>query len=91
MWSFTANAGDNLALRVGAPDFRPNLNLYGPSGNLIATANGSASGHHDASIFVQATNSGTFTVVEQSFLQQRNGTIHAQLRPLSVGGGDISW
>ena len=67
VWTFSANTGDNLALRVGAPDYRPWIQLYGPTGVLIQEGFGSTSAHHDAAIFVQATNSGTFTVVQQSY------------------------
>ncbi len=67
MWSFAANHGDNLALRIGAPDFRPTLNLYGPDGKLIATSSGGTSSARDVGIFVQATNSGAFMVLVQSY------------------------
>lgn len=67
VWTFSANIGDNLALRVGAPDYRPWLQLYGPNGALIADAPGGGSSQRDVSIFVQATNSGTFTVLQQSY------------------------
>ncbi|MBP9900338.1 MAG: hypothetical protein KBH45_02690 [Verrucomicrobia bacterium] len=67
VWTFTATAGDNIALRIGAPDYRPWIQLYGPTGVLIQEAFSSASAHRDAAIFVQATNSGMFTVVQQSY------------------------
>lgn len=66
VWTFPANAGDNLALRVGAPDFRPWIQLYGPGGVLLQESFGSTSAHRDAAIFLQATNGGTFTVLQQS-------------------------
>ncbi len=77
LWTFTGNAGDTVALRVGAPDFRPWLNLYGPSGALIVSAGG-VSADHDANLFVTVTNSGTFTVVMQSFYPDGAGpyTLH---------------
>jgi hypothetical protein len=77
LWTFTANAGDNLALRIGAPNFRPSLTVYGPSGALFATAEG-VSASRDANLFLTATNSGTFTVVVQSFYFSAAGayTLH---------------
>ncbi|HEY9509231.1 MAG TPA: hypothetical protein VIV82_05150, partial [Verrucomicrobiae bacterium] len=66
-WSFTANTGDNIALRLGSPDFRPTMSLYGPNGKLITTSSGASSSARDVAILVQATNSGTFTVIEQSY------------------------
>jgi hypothetical protein len=66
VWTFTANTGDSIALRAGAPDFRPLLHLFGPNGRLINQAGG-VSASRDANIFVTATNGGTFTVLVQSF------------------------
>lgn len=66
VWTFSADAGDNLALRVGAPGYRPWIQLYGPGGVLLQESFGSTSGHRDAAIFLQATNGGTFTVLQQS-------------------------
>jgi len=73
VWTFSANNGDYLALRVGAPDYRPWLRLYGPNGALIQEALGASSAHRDAAIFLQATNSGTFTVLQQSVYYDGNG------------------
>ena len=67
LWNFTASLGDNIALRLGAPDFRPTLSLYGPNGKLIATSSGASSSSRDIALFIQATNTGTFTVLEQSY------------------------
>lgn len=63
-WSFTANAGDNLVVRVGEltqdnPDFDPWIRLYNPSGVLV----GSAYSYAAAEIAVTATNSGTYTII----------------------------
>lgn len=66
LWTFTASAGDYLALRIGAPGYRPWLQLYGPDGALIQEALGASGAHRDAAIFVQATNTGNFTLLQQS-------------------------
>jgi hypothetical protein len=63
MWSFTATAGDNLVLRVGATDFTPEIRLFGPDGALVADAFTASGGNRDAQLFAQATNSGIYTVV----------------------------
>ena len=66
MWSFSANAGDNLTLRVGkvsGSPFTPALWLYGPTGALLD----SDSGANATEIGVRATNSGTFLVVVGDF------------------------
>jgi len=70
LWSFTANAGDNLVLRLGTTGFDGNLNLYGPNGALLKTA---ASGV-DAEIEITATNSGTFTALVSSYTSGGTGT-----------------
>ncbi len=92
VWTFSANTGDYLALRVGAPDYRPWLQLYGPSGALIQEALGSSSAHRDAAIFLQATNSGTFTVLQQSVYNDGTGpyTLNFARFPgtYSVSAGD---
>jgi large repetitive protein len=66
MWSFQANSGDNIVLRMGSTGFAaPRIDLYNPAGALVGTyANGSS---HDSVLSVQATNTGTFTAVVSSF------------------------
>lgn len=92
IWTFTAKTGDNIALRVGAPAYRPLLTLYNPGGVVIQTASGTSSAHRDASLFVQATNTGTFTVVEQGVYNDDNGPYTLSFGhfpgPYSVSPGD---
>ena len=70
MWSFTANARDNIVLRLGTTGFTGNLNLYGPNGALLKSA---ASGT-DAELEYTATNSGAFTVLVSSYYSGGTGT-----------------
>jgi hypothetical protein len=63
LWSFTANAGDSINLRLGTTGCEANLKLYGPNGALLSSASGSI----DNSIVYTATNSGTFTVLVSSY------------------------
>ncbi len=73
MWSFSANAGDNIQLRMGATNFVPRIDLYGPDGTFLTnafTANGS---YRDAVLALQLTNSGTFTVVASSYYLNNYG------------------
>lgn len=63
LWSFTANSGDNLIVRIGMLTdtniFYPGVRLFGPDGALLrASANDLA-----AEVSIRATNSGTFLVV----------------------------
>jgi hypothetical protein len=88
MWSFTANAGDNVVLRLGTVGFDGNLNLYGPNGAFLKTA---ASGT-DAVLAYTATNSGTFTVLVSSYFSAGVGTYVLHLaqfpEPFSVPPGE---
>jgi hypothetical protein len=73
MWSFTANTGDNINLRVGATGFNAWLQLFGPDGRLLAS--GLYDGYTDAYIDdYTATNSGTFTVLVSSYNSEGTGT-----------------
>lgn len=70
IWSFTAHAGDNIVLRLGAVGFYGNLDLYGSNGALLKTA---ASGY-DAELDFTATNSGTFTALVSAYSSSGVGT-----------------
>ena len=60
-YTFTANKGDNINLRVGTTNFDGWLQLFGTDGKLLVT--GTGEGSTDAYINnYTATNSGTFTV-----------------------------
>ncbi|MCW5556269.1 MAG: putative Ig domain-containing protein [Verrucomicrobiae bacterium] len=63
LWSFTANAGDGLMLRVGATNFTPWLRLYGPDGALVGEAVAGNSFARDNVLTLAATSSGTHTLV----------------------------
>jgi hypothetical protein len=63
-WSFIANAGENLIVRIGeitdtSANFLPWIRLYGPDGASLDSGAGNVAGE----IAVRATSSGTFTVV----------------------------
>ncbi len=64
LWTFKANTGDNLMVRVGElvanSTLRPSVRLYGPNGVLLDSYGSSAVG---AEVAVRATNSGTFSVI----------------------------
>jgi nicotinamidase-related amidase len=62
MWSFTANAGDNVSVRLGSA-FEGRLQLYGPNGALLATTQ---NGGTDNLLTDTATNSGIYTVLVSS-------------------------
>jgi len=72
VWSFSANAGDAIVLRMGSVGYNPWIRLFGPNGAFIAQAVDGSFGVRDVDLRIQATNSGTFTVVVGSSTQ--NGT-----------------
>ena len=73
MWSFTANTGDNINLRLGTTNFDAWLQLFGPDGKLLVS--GTDDGYLDAYINnYTATNSGTFTVLVSSSSSEGTGT-----------------
>src|ERR1700690_4351986 len=57
MWSFTANKGDSINVRLGST-FAGSLELYGPTGALLGTG---ADNNPDHVIAYKATTNGTFT------------------------------
>jgi hypothetical protein len=71
MWTFAANAGDNIVLRLGSSGFQGNLDLYGPDGALLKVAGGNST---DWELAYIATNSGTFTVLVSSYYTEGTGT-----------------
>ena len=64
IWSFPANKGDNISVRLGTTGFYGRLQLYGPNGALLATVQNQSS---DNLITETATNSGTFTVLVSAY------------------------
>ena len=79
LWSFTANAGDSIELRMGAVNLNPSIQLYGPDGKLVSSAGNGATGVRDAVLSITATNSGTFTVVVSAFDLNQTGTYNLNL------------
>src|SRR6185503_9977690 len=63
VWTFTANAGENLVVRLGelssAETLYPWLRLFGPDGQLLDNNYNPAV----AEVWFRATNSGTFIVM----------------------------
>src|SRR5439155_1704685 len=62
VWTFTANAGENIIVRMGeftTTTLTPELRLYGPNGALLDSGSGQAA----TEVTARATNSGTFLVV----------------------------
>jgi choice-of-anchor C domain-containing protein len=93
LWSFNASAGDSFVVQVGSitasnGSFYPQIFVYGPSGDLLARDTTVAGTYY----FTRATNSGTFTVVVNSFYEIGAGTYrinfaHAPGTPV-VSAGD---
>jgi hypothetical protein len=81
VWSFTANAGEDIVVRMGdlvASSLTPHLRLYGPGGILL-DSNGA--GGVAAEVEARATNSGIFTVIatDNSSFNTGTGTYRIKL------------
>jgi hypothetical protein len=80
LWSFSANAGDSVVLRMGATGFNPHIRLFGPDGKLVASAFIPNVGGRDAEIPpTTLTNGGIYTVVANSYYQNAFGTYNLTL------------
>src|ERR1022692_2219594 len=90
MFTFTANAGDSINLRLGTTNFVGNLQLYGPNGALLDAVGGYPV--KDDLIAYTATNSGTFTVLVSDGYGGGTGTYELHLaqipEPFIVPAGD---
>jgi len=95
VWTFTANAGDSILLKMGqmsdTNNFDPWIRLYGPDGKLLA----SLADVTAVEISVRATNSGTFTAVVANspyYSDAASGTYRLTLAktgdPFVVSAGD---
>ena len=70
LWSFTANKGDSINVRLGTFGFPGNLELYGPTGALLVNAANNAT---DELIAYTATTNGTFTVLVSADFSSSSG------------------
>ena len=75
----TATAGDSLVLRMGTQGFVPEIRLFGPDGALVGDAFTVNGNNRDAQLFLQATNSGLYTVVVGSYFLNNSGTYNLTL------------
>jgi predicted secreted protein len=78
-WTFTANAGEAIVLRVGeitqTNNFNPRIRLMNPGAVQI----GLSSGAFAAELAITPTNSGTFTVIVDDVLGTATGTYRLTL------------
>src|ERR1039458_9433526 len=83
-YTFAANKGDSINLRLGTTNFSGELQLYGPNGALLDAVGGYPV--KDDLIAYTATNSGTFTVLVSSAVTGGAGTYELKGRELGCGG-----
>lgn len=79
-WTFSANAGDSIVIRVGeittlSGAFTPRIRLNNPTGGQQATASSAVA----SEIVVMATNTGTFTVIVDVAAGTATGTYRLTL------------
>jgi hypothetical protein len=63
-WTFVANAGNSVILRMATTNFNASASLYGPDGGLLASSCCALGGDTIIDWFI-ATNSGIYTVLVQ--------------------------
>jgi hypothetical protein len=83
-WTFTANAGENIIVRMGemaSSTLTPYLRLYGPDGVLLSSSSAAVA----AEVTTRATNSGTFLVVAGDFSSGWTGTGNYRLSLAKTG------
>ncbi|MBX3744946.1 MAG: hypothetical protein KF833_06515 [Verrucomicrobiae bacterium] len=76
-WSFSAEAGDHVRLRVSAQVLYPRLNVMGPDGSSIGTAFDSS--NRDVSIAFSVATSGMHVVEVDSYYAGGTGAYRLQL------------
>ncbi|HEV8544170.1 MAG TPA: hypothetical protein VGR78_17405, partial [Verrucomicrobiae bacterium] len=76
LWSFTADAGNSIQLRMNGTNVVPKLDLYGPDGTLISSVPAVApgGGSRDAALSTQLAVGGIFTVVCSSYYENGAGS-----------------
>ncbi|MBX3743862.1 MAG: putative Ig domain-containing protein [Verrucomicrobiae bacterium] len=72
-WTFEANAGDKVVLRMGTSTYVPRLRLFDPNGAMVAEAFNTASANRDIELTAVATNAGPYTVVAAPYYDNGAG------------------
>ncbi len=73
VWSFTAQAGEGLFVRMGATNATPWLRLFGPTGALVAESVAGNTLARDGFLTLQATNAGRYVLVASAAFSGQNG------------------
>lgn len=63
VWSFEAQAGDQLVLRIGTTNISPRLRLYGPEGTVVLSVTGTYSSSRAAMVSHRAAATGRYLAV----------------------------
>ncbi|MGV3771355.1 MAG: PPC domain-containing protein, partial [Verrucomicrobiales bacterium] len=91
-WTFTADTGDGIILRIGTTSFSPRIDLYGPDGTLLDSQFNQNTGFRDAAISHSAASQGTYTVVVSSYHLNDSGSYGLNLAKIpgsfTTGEGD---
>src|SRR6185436_10610935 len=63
LWNFEGNADEGLMVRVGSTGFTPWIQVYGPSGALVAETTSGTTVTRDGVLTLSSTNAGPYLVV----------------------------
>lgn len=86
LWSFTAQAGDGVVLRMGGA-FTPWIRVLAPDGTIAANVVSGNLNTRDVVATLVATNAGTYTVIASSTVASGIGSYHLHL---ALGRGEIT-
>jgi hypothetical protein len=86
-WSFAANAGDSLMVRVGSPSFAPRIRVFDSSNVLVAEVAAASSSNRDNYVLMEAAAGGTLTVLINPAIANQSGayTVHLARAPAIPG------
>ena len=78
-WTFSANAGDGIMIRVGSTNFTPHIQLYGPENTILQETTSGNSSYRDGFITYQATSTGSYKVLVSATFASQTGTYSVTL------------
>jgi hypothetical protein len=88
-WTFTANAGDSLMIRVGSPSFAPRIQVFDPANTQVAEVASGSSLNRDNFVTIAGADSGTYTVLINAPLANQSGDYRVSLGRAPATQGDL--
>ena len=83
-YTFEGNAGDRISIEMHSGEIDPYLILLGPGGRELAQDDDGGGGT-DAKIVVQLPESGTYTLIANSYAGEESGTYRLEVKTVTAG------